>query len=159
PALGSPRLRQIGHLPFQGGPPALEYGIGDDLDVLATVLRRLVEGGLPLDEGAIPVRDRQNADCREVVLDGKRGCFEVVGQGPIGVREGEKPLADAGAVLKLEAAYAADDVRVEAIFDLARDDCRVPAWQAVKVPHDRPDGLDRRIDDRACISFRHYVPP
>ena len=126
---------------------ALVDALADEVGEFLLAAARRVEGRLPVPEGAIAVGDALELDGGDVALHRQRGVEDAVGRDVVVVREREKLLADVVAVLQREVAHAADLVGGLVVLDGRLGHDRMPGGMAVEVAQDRPDALDRRIDD------------
>src|SRR5690606_12279017 len=100
---------------LQGVEAALEDTVADQVGQLAGALRRAVELGRPLGEGAVAVGHRRQLDPRDVVLDAHRRLQDRIAEVVVEVGEAEQLLADVAAVLEVEVAHAADAVGRQAV--------------------------------------------
>ena len=126
---------------------ALVDALADEVGEFLLAAARRVEGRLPVPEGAIAVGHALELDGGDVALHRQRGVEDAVGRDVVVVREREKLLADVVAVLQREVAHAADLVGRLVVLDGRFGHDRMPGGMAVEVAQDRPDALDRRIDD------------
>src|SRR5262245_59526105 len=123
--------------------------LADHRRPLGLAPRRRGEPALPVPERAVAVGDGQQADVRHVVEERDRRVEQAVAEGGLQVGERKQLLAQLRAVLQLEAAHAADEVRRQMALDGAGLDRGMPAVVTVEIAQDRPHALDRRGDDRA----------
>src|SRR5262249_5757266 len=123
PRPGTPGGRSLCEVRLQRLEPGLEHLVGVEVLPVVELVGRAVEGDGPLDEGLVRVRDRQDVDGRDVVLDALEGMLEeVVGVETVAVRMREQLLAELRAVRQREAADGPDLVSGFAVLDLARRD-------------------------------------
>src|SRR5262249_6037593 len=88
----------LGELALQGIETGLEHALADEFAQFALAGRVAVELGGPLAERPITVRDRHEADRREIVGNAHRALEDGVSAAVVVVGQRQQPLADLAAV-------------------------------------------------------------
>jgi len=143
--------QQIAH----GREACLIDAFGDQPDQFVAAMRRRMELGAPFPEGRVAVGHRLQPHGGDIAHQRQRRLEQAIAQPSVPVGQRKQLFTQFAAVGQPETAYRPDRIDRLATLDLAEGNCRVPAVMAVEVAQDRPDLVNRRIDDRALANPDH----